>query len=124
MGTEERRQKKYQIKQIQSKVHVAIRKIKGSGNVQYTAEQLLQPGKIESLVKLDEGYKVLKNIRSSPPYWEKAKKDLFAMIRQLGLPTFFASFSAAETRWIPLLRALAKLVDNTEYSDEELKNLN
>jgi hypothetical protein len=28
------------------------------------------------------------------------KKDVFAMIRQLGLPTWFGSFSSADTKWI------------------------
>ena len=57
-------------------------------------------------------------------YFECAKKDLFAMIRQLGPATLFCSFSAAETHWIHLLRILGKLVDGKEYSDNELKNLN
>lgn len=32
------------------------------------------------------------------------------MIRQLGLPTWFGSFSSADTKWIDLLRILGKLV--------------
>lgn len=32
------------------------------------------------------------------------------MIKQLGVPTWFCFFSAAETRWVPLLQCLAKLV--------------
>lgn len=46
------------------------------------------------------------------------------MIRQLGPATLFCSFSSAETKWIHLLRILGKLVDNKEYSDTELENLN
>ena len=46
------------------------------------------------------------------------------MIRQLGPATLFCSFSSAETKWIPLLRILGKLVDAKEYSDSELENLN
>ena len=56
--------------------------------------------------------------------FEKAKKDIFAMIRQLGPATLFCSFSSAETQWIHLLRILGKLVDDKEYSDIELENLN
>lgn len=37
---------------------------------------------------------------------EKAKKDLFAMIQQLGPATLVCSFSAAETKWIELLKML------------------
>ena len=57
------------------------------------------------------------------PYFEKAKKDIFAIIRQLGPATLFCSFSSVETQWIHLLRILAKLVDK-EYSDSELENMN
>ena len=45
------------------------------------------------------------------------------MIRQLGPATLFCSFSSAETQWIHL-RILGKLVDDKEYSDIELENLN
>ena len=54
----------------------------------------------------------------------KQKKDIFAMIRQLGPATLFCSFSSAETQWIHLLRILGKLVDDKDYSDTELENLN
>ena len=45
------------------------------------------------------------------------------MIRQLSLPTWFMSLSAADTRWTDLLRMLARLNDDIEYSDEEIENL-
>ena len=71
-----------------------------------------------------DGYKFLNALRGSPPYFEKAKKDLFAMIRQLGPATLFCSFSSAETQWIHLLRILGQLVDHKEYTDEEINNFN
>ena len=71
----------------------------------------------------DEGYRFLCSIRGSPPYFEKAKKDLFAMTRQLGPATLLCSFSAAETKWIHLLKRLGKLVDTIEYTNEQLKNM-
>lgn len=57
----------------------------------------------------DEGFRVLRNLRGSPPYFENCKKDLFAMIRQLGNSTWFCSFSAAETRCSLLLKTWADL---------------
>jgi len=85
---------------------------------------LNKQGALEKLVHLDEGFKFLRALRGSPPYFETAKKDLFAMIRQLGPATLFCSFSSAETQWIHLLKILGKLVDGKEYSDNELVNLN
>ncbi|KAJ8048033.1 hypothetical protein HOLleu_00192 [Holothuria leucospilota] len=69
-----------------------------------------------------EGFRVFRTVRGSPPYWEKTKKELFAMIRQLGIPTWFISFSAAETRWVHL-RILGRTVHNKEYSDGEMLNM-
>lgn len=88
------------------------------------AGDLKQDGGLQKLVHHDEGYKFLRALRGSPPYFEKAKRDLFAMIRQLGTATLFCSFSSAETQWIHLLRILGHLVNHKKYSDDELKNLN
>lgn len=49
----------------------------------------LKQGAIERPMRYDEGFKFLRVLRGSPPYFEKAKKDLFAMIRQLGSATIF-----------------------------------
>ena len=85
-----------------------------------TAGQLKQQGTLDRLIRHGDGYKFLNALRGSPPYFEKAKKDLFAMIRQLGPATLFCSFSSAETQWLHLLRILGQLVDHTEYTDEEI----
>ncbi|KAJ8018963.1 hypothetical protein HOLleu_42737 [Holothuria leucospilota] len=70
-----------------------------------------------------EGFRVFRSLRGSPPYWENSKKELFAMIRQLGIPTWFMSFSAAETRWLHLLRILGRTLQNKELTDSEILNM-
>lgn len=80
--------KKLQIKILMGKSQIALRKCKGNSR-SITAGQLKHQGCLESLIKYDEGYKFLRALRGSPPYFEKAKKDLFAMIRQLGPATLF-----------------------------------
>ena len=45
------------------------------------------------------------------------------MIRQLGNPTWFCSFSAAETRCIHLIKILGRLIDNRDYSDDEVTQM-
>ena len=97
--------KKLQMKILLGKSQVALQKCKGENRC-LTAGQLKQNGTVERLVHLDEGYKFLRALRGSPPYFEEAKKDIFAMIRQLGPATLFCSFSSAETQWIHLLRIL------------------
>jgi len=46
-----------------------------------------------------------------------------AMIRQFGLPTFFITLSAAETRWPKLIVLLKRNVDRVEINEEEALNL-
>ena len=48
-------------------------------------------GALDRLIHYDEGYKILNALQGSPPYCEKTKKDLFAMIRQLGPASLFCS---------------------------------
>ena len=114
--------KKLQIKQIQDNARISIRKCKTKGK-RYTAGDLKTETGVNKLIHLDEGYRVLRNLRGSPPYFEKCKKDLFAMIRQLGKPTWFCSFSAAETRWPHLLKMLARLVEKKQYTDDEISGM-
>ena len=114
--------KKLQMKILLGKCQIALRKTHRN-NVGLTAGQLKQSGSLERIVKFDEGFKFLRALRGSPPYFEKAKKDLFAMIRQLGPATLFCSFSSAETKWLHLLKILGKLVDQKDYTDDELEEL-
>ena len=114
--------KKLQMKILLGKCQVVLRKCKTKGR-KITAGELKQEGALERLCHADDGYRFLRALRGSPPYFEKAKKDLFAMIRQLGPATLFCSFSAAETKWQHLLIILGKLIDKRNYSDDELDNL-
>ena len=110
------------MKILLGKSQVALRKHK-TGSNRIPAGQLKKEGALEKLMHADEGYRFLRSIRGSPPYFEKAKKDLLAMIRQLGPATLFGSFSAAETKWIHLLKMLGKLVDTIDYTNEQLENM-
>lgn len=81
------------------------------------------PDQLNNIVRHNEGFYVFKQLRNSPPYLETRKKRCFAMIRQLGLPTWFMSFSAADTRWNDLIRALGVLNDQRKYTDAEIDNM-
>ena len=112
--------KKTQMKQISDKVSLVVRRGKKKGQ-KLTVGSILNSETVEKLVNLDEGYHIFRTLRNSPPYLESRKKDLFACIRQLGLPTWFISLSAADTKWPELLKTLGKLVRNIEYTDEDIE---
>ena len=54
---------------------------------------------LEQLIQNKEATRFMQPLRGTPAYWEKTLRDLHAMVRQLGKPTFFVTFSAAEMRW-------------------------
>ena len=111
------------MKILLGKSQVSLRKCKGNSR-SLNAGQPKSEGAIERLIHLDEGFQFLRVLRGSPPYFKKAKKDLFAMIRQLEPASLFCSFSSAETQWIHLLKILGQLIDHKEYSITELENMN
>ena len=114
--------KKLQMKQISDKVNLAVRRCKRKGK-KITAAEARNSEYLDKLVNLDEGYYIFRQLRNSPAYLEARKKDIFAMIRQLSLPTWFMSLSAADTRWTDLLKMLAKLNNGVDYSDKDLEGL-
>ena len=113
--------RKSQIKLISDLELVSLRKVIKKDGSNYTAKDLKQNK--ENLIHHNEGYRFLKSVRGSPAYFEKVKKNVFAMMRFHGKPTFFVTFSAAESMWPDLLKNLGKVVDNKEYSDEEIENM-
>lgn len=105
---------KCQKQHIIDKSFLCLRKLAGK-HPSLTAKDLENKETVNNIINFDQGYRVLRELRGSPPYWEKCKKkDLFSMLRQLGKPTWFASFSSADTRWIHLLQILGHIVDGQD----------
>ena len=72
--------KKLQMKILLGQSQITSRKCQGN-RCTITAGQLKQPGVIDSMIN-HNGFKFLRALRGSPPYFEKAKKDIFEMIWQ------------------------------------------
>ena len=109
-----------EVQQVHSSVSIAMRK--GESNLfdnKITKETFQSSEKLREILKSDQGYKFLKPIRGTPAFWESTKKDIFAMIRQLGIPTWFLTFSAAESRWPEVVKIIMKQ-NNDERTFESL----
>ena len=96
------------MKQISDKVNLVVRRCKDNEK-KITAAEARTSEYLDKLVNLDEGYYIFRQLRNSPAYLQSRKKDIFAMIRQLSLPTWFMSLSAAGTRWIQVVIPFALL---------------
>ena len=114
-----------EVHQIHSNVSVAIRigSTMTSDGKEITASMLRDHEQVKRIIQRDEGYRFLTHIRGTPAYWEKSKRDLFAMIRQLGIPTFFVTFSAADRRWIEIDNAILISQGKRPMNEEQHKNM-
>ena len=98
------------LNQVIEKTQISIRKtVSKLGNDQMITSNMVQdPEILSKLMKNDEALRFMQPIRGTPAYWSSAQKDLFAMLRQLGIPTWFCSFSAAEHRWNDAVAAILR----------------
>ena len=112
------------LKQVFNSISVRIRKGQLKGR-NLMAKDVRKKPNLDRILKSDIGYRDLKAIRTSPDYLENIRKKLYAMIRQVGPPTFFISLSSAENHWDPLvstLKAIRKrrnrIIENEIQSNE------
>ena len=89
---------------------------------QFTASQSRDKTLLNQFVHSDKAYSFMKNIRGSPPYYQRTFYDLLAVIRQLGNPTWFFALSDADMQWPDMIRTIAKQY-GVHYSDEEIEAL-
>ena len=112
---------KQRIRKLSSKVQIALKQKKVKGKV--TASDVVSSDFLSCLIQENVGYRVLQEDRSSPAYWQSKKKQLMAMIRQIGPAHIFMSLSAAESEWSELLKALFLNRYGREITEEDIKDL-
>jgi len=113
--------KKLELIKIRNNISTCLRERNASSAI--TDANVLDEDFMGNFISHGDGYQILKDIRMSPAHWEDEKKKVMAMIRQFGLPTFFITQSAAETRWPELVVLLKRNVDRVEINEEEALNL-
>ena len=111
-------------KQVRDCISVALRQTRGHQQVgrNLDAGMLKNPQHLQNLFKKDRAYTFLKNIRGSPPYWQKMFYELLSMIRTLGIPTWFLTLSAADMKWPEVIQSIAKQY-GTIYTEQEVLEL-
>ena len=92
------------------------------GRQPLTAGQVRSQTCMNEYMQKDKAYRFMKNVRGSPPYYQRTFYDLLAMIRQLGTPTWFLTLSAADMKWPDVIQTIAKQY-GTIYTNEEVESL-
>ena len=59
-----------------------------------------------------------KNVRGSPAYLQRVIYDILAMIRQLGLPTWFLTLCTAGMQWPDVIQTIARQYGTVYINDE------
>ena len=78
-------------KQVADDARIVLRQSKGRlyrGQV-LTAGVIQDQSVLLQMIQRDDAYKFLKNVHGSPAYFQRVQYEVLAMIRQLGIPTFF-----------------------------------
>lgn len=108
-----------EVEQVVSNVSIALRKgISGCTPKKVNEDLLNNEESLKKLLEFDDGFRFLKPIRGTPAFWQTAQRDLLACVRQLGIPTWFCSFSSADMRWNNLLYSILKQEGRTQTLEE------
>ncbi|KAG7999536.1 ATP-dependent DNA helicase PIF1 [Nibea albiflora] len=108
-----------ELEKVVSNVSIALRKGKGNWKDHKVSREAFNTEEsLRNLLEFDEGYRFLKPLRGTPAFWQGAQRDLLACVRQLGIPTWFCSFSAADMRWKNLLSSILKQAGRTDTVEQ------
>lgn len=109
-----------ELNQVIEKTQISIRKTvtKFQKEDKINSDMIRNPEILSRLLKNDEAIRFMQPIRGTPAYWSATQKDLFAMLRQLGIPTWFCSFSSAEYRWNDAISSLLRQRNDDRDPDE------
>ncbi|XP_066934413.1 uncharacterized protein [Clytia hemisphaerica] len=102
---------------LRSKINIAMR----ISNSNLTAGLLANNfnDTIQNCVASDNAYKFMSTIKGTPAYWQHMLSDVLAMVKQLGVPTYFMTLSCADLRWEEFVTIIRQLSGDAD-TDHEL----
>lgn len=107
-------------KKVSNSINIALKKVHGHS---VTAAQLRSsPQGLQNLICQEQAYLFLRQSPGTPPYWQKFMYEVVAMVKQLGIPTWFMTLSCADLRWPELFQIIAKM-QGKKMTNEEVDAL-
>ena len=77
---------------------------------------------VKSFIAKDEGFNFMNSVKGTPAYWKKILFEVMAMVKQLGLQTFFVTLSCTDLRWNELLAIISRL-NGESLSEEDINDI-
>ena len=104
--------------------HYVLRRAKARSveGKKITAKDVKNVQNLHHLVRSDQAYKLFKNVRGSPAYWQSLFYDILAMMSQLGTPTWFFTLSAADMQWPDMIQTIARQ-SGVSLTDDDVRNM-
>ena len=107
-------------RKVSDSINVALKKIHGQS---LTASQIRSDAQsLQNLICQDQAYLFFRQIPGTPPYWQKFMYEVVAMVKQLGIPTWFMTLSCADLRWPELFQIIAR-TQGKNLTDEQVEAL-
>ena len=106
---------------LKSSINIALKKIRCS---ELTASSIKGNYKesVKELFANDNAFSFMSSVKGTLGCWKQFLLEVLAMVKQLGVPTYFLTLSCADLRWDELPYIINKL-NNLGVTEEELKNL-
>jgi hypothetical protein len=111
-------------KQVRDDMQITLRQTRGQTfqNRTVNAGLVNSSDNLQAMIRTDTAFKFLKNVRGSPAYWKTVLLDLLAMVRQLGMPTWFSTLFAADMQWPEGIQSFAHQYGKVLTADD-VKNM-
>ena len=107
-------------KKVSDNINIALTKLYGQS---LTASHLRSNVQnLQNLIFQDQAYLFLRQIPGTPPYWQKFMYEVIAMVKQLGIPTWFMTLSCADLRWAELFQIIGR-TQGLNLTDKEIEGL-
>ena len=107
-------------KNVSDSINIALKKVHGqpvtASNIRSSVQTL------QNLICKDQAYLFLRQIPDTPPYWQRFMYEVVAMVKQLGIPTWFMTLSCADLRWPELFQIISRM-QGKDVTDEEVDAL-
>ena len=94
--------------QLNSQISIVMRKV--SSDI-LTARMFNRNFKetVRQFIASDKAYNFMNSIKGTPAHWKKFMHEVWAMVKQLGVPTFFLTLSCADLRWNDMFYVISKV---------------
>ena len=107
--------------QLNDQINIAMRKI-ASDNLNAGMLSKNFKATVHQFIAQDKAYSFMSSIKGAPAYWKKNLFEVLAMVKQLGIPTFFMTLPCADLRWNELIGIISKL-NSLNLSDNDINNM-